>query len=892
MTMRDERVFGALLHLYPRAFRERYGDAMLDFYRDQRRAAIRAGVSPWRAFFASASNLAFTASLERLSSLRVRRRAHALTDRPELPMLETVRQDIRYAWRSLRRVPVFTTTVVATLALAIGANVSIFAVLNGVLLRPDPYPDPEQIVFASFQRGGALSEPEFLDYRRDLKSVASVAVYAPAEANLTGEQEPERLSIARVSGDFFRVFGLAPHLGRSLTPADDDPAAPAVVVISHGLWTRRFGSDSTIVNKPMLINGRPYTVIGVMPSAFAFPGRATAAWTPLRINAASPLTRANHYLRTIARLAPTATPQTLIAEIGTMTERWRRDYPDGYSQTEPYTPVVESIHDRAVGSSRPYLLALGGAVGFVLLVACANVANLALVRAESRQREIAIRSALGADRGRLVRQLFTESAMLTAAGTVVGLGVAWLCTKILIHFAEGSIPRLGHVQFDATLLAFSVGVSAITAILFGVAPALRSSRHGSAQMLRDTAKTTARGSATRTTRQALAIAEVAVAMLVLSGAGLLVKSLIHLQSTDIGFVPERVLAARIALPRGQYSRDKIPAFFGELTTRLASQAGVVAAGGMEWTPMGGLVPDWGMLRDGIVTTLPNAAPAGSPLQVTPGYFEAMGIQIVRGRGIQRSDDATGAAVVVVSQSLAKRFWPDQDPIGRTIRVFRDDAAWATVVGVARDTRMRDLEHAPTPMMYFPVAQAERSTYGLTQAMTIAVRTTADPTVMTTQLRRIVRELDKDIPVSDLSTMETIVRGSIATRRFGTTVLAAFAGIAVLLAAIGIYGVISYGVSQRTYELGIRMALGADRRRVLSLILGEGVRMAITGIVIGVVAALLGGRLLRVMLVGVQPRDVGTLLVVSIVLLIVAILAAALPARRATSVSPTQALRGG
>ncbi len=890
MTQRDERVFALLLHLYPRAFRERYGEAMLEFYRDQRRAAVRGGASPWRAFVASAANLAFTAGLERLSSLRGRRRGHASTDRPELPMLETVVQDIRYSWRGLLRAPVFTATVVATLALAIGANVSIFAVLNGVLLRPDPYRDPEQVVFASFQTGGTLSEPEFLDYRRDLGGVSSVAAYVSTEANLTGDQEPERLRLARVSGDFFRVFGVGPQLGRTIAPADDEPAAPAVIVVSHGLWLRRFGGDPTIVNKSVIINGEPRTVIGVMPPSFAFPGSTVAGWTPLRIDAQRAL-RANHYLRVVARMTPGTTTQSLRAQISTMTERWRREFPDGYSQTEPYTPAVETIHDRAVGPSRPYLLALGGAVGFVLLVACANVANLALVRADARQREIAIRTALGAERGRLVRQLFTESVMLTLAGTVLGIAVAVACTKILIHFAEGSIPRLGQVQVDGTLLAFSAGVAAVTAILFGVGPALRASRHGSVQTLRDTAKTTGQGGAHRATREALGIVEVAVAVLVLSGAGLLIKSLVHLQATDIGFVPERVVTARIALPRGRYARDRVPAFFNELTSRLSTQTGVTAAGGMEWTPMGGIVPDWGMLKDGDASTPPNVAPIGSPLQVTPGYFEAMGIPIVRGRAIQASDDATAAAVVVVSQAFAKRFWPDQDPIGHTIRVFRDNADWATVVGVARDTRLRDLEHGPTATMYFPIAQAERSTYGLTQAMTIAVRTSADPSVATAHVRRIVHELDKDIPLSDLSTMENIVNDSIATRRFGTTVLAVFAGFALLIAAIGIYGVISYGVSQRTYELGIRMALGADRRRVLSLILGEGVRMAGVGVAIGVTGALLGGKLLRAMLVGVEPRDLGTLASVAVVLLIVAVVAAAVPARRATAVSPTQALRG-
>jgi putative ABC transport system permease protein len=809
-------------------------------------------------------------------------------------MLGSIRQDVRYALRGMRRSKGFTAVVVATLALGIGANTAIFTVVNGILLRPLPFQEPERIVEVSHEEPYlSVSEPEFMDYRRESRSFERLAAYAPSNASLTGTEEPERVPAARVSDGFFAVLGVAPAVGRTFTADEDAFGGPPVVMISDGLWRRRFGGDRGIVGRTVRVNGTERTVVGVMPPRFGYPTAATAVWVPLGLKPDSLWTRNNHYLSAVGRLAPGATPTGARAELNTMGRRWLIEYPETYFPGKPLVSRVVPMREALVGATRPYLLALAGAVGFVLLIACVNVANLLLARGESRRKELAIRTALGASGRRLARQALTESAILGVAGGALGLLLAGLGVRALLAIAPTSIPRLDEVRIDVGVLAFALAVSIVTGLLFGLAPALRAARGVSAETLKQGGKTSGHVGGTRRTRHALVVAEVALAVVMLSGAGLMLRSLARLQAMDLGFDPSGVLTMQLSLPRQEYGEERVVEYYRALTERVAALPGVRSAAASWWLPMdatGGGASSWSIQVDGRVVASISEAPTATPAQVTPDYFAAMRIPIVRGRGFTEADRGDAPLVLVVNETMARQLWPGQDPIGRTVRMFGDDDPWATVVGVVGDVRSSGFLAPVPPTMYHPHAQAGRGASFTSRSMTLVVRTAGDPLALAAAVRGAARALDRNVPVSAVQSMEGLVAASIAGRRFTTALLGAFAALALALAGIGIYGVIAYGVSQRTYELGVRMALGAQRGNVLRLVVSEGLRMTLLGLAVGLAGALVVGRLVRSLLVGVPAADLPTLIGVSAALAGVALVASLVPARRASLVSPTEALR--
>jgi putative ABC transport system permease protein len=881
VTVPGERLYRRLLRLYPGEFRRRYGAAMLDFYRERRR---RAGPGIWPRLLL---DLVVSGAAERLRT-EPRLSAERIT-------VNTLLRDLRLSLRGLARTPGFTAVVLLTLALGIGANAAIFSVVDGVLLRPLPYPEPDRIVDLRHQEPyGSVSEPEFRDYRRDMKSLDRLAAYTGYDANLAGDQEPVRMKGARVSDGFFQVLGVAPLLGRIYAPDEEKPAqGPSpVIVLSEAVWRTRFGADPKILTREVRLNGIPRRVIGVMPARFGFPEAGTGVWLPLRLNYDSLWTRNNHYLLLVGRLRPGATAAQANAEANLLTHRWVRDFPETYFPDKPFVAEVKPLMEQVLNNSRPYLVTLLAAVGFVLLIACANVANLLLIRGEARRRELGIRTALGATGRRLVAQQLTESGLLALGGGGLGLLVAWGGVRGLLRLAPATLPRLEHVHLDGAVLLFTLAVSLGTGLLFGLIPAARASRGGAVDALREGARSSSSRGGSRM-RRLLVMGEVALAVVMLSGAGLLVKSLQSLQRIDIGFDAGRVLTARINLPPLDYQTDaKAIAMVQRVEERVRALPGVVSAGTMGWTPVVNGGGTWSIVIDGHVVKEISEAPSADPQQVTAGYFKTLGVGIVRGRAFSEQDREDAPPVAVINEAMAKLLWPGLDPVGHTLRMFNPRSPWVTIVGVARDIRSRGVEKTVPPTMYFPYAQAGKSAYFTPRDVTLAVKTTGDPEALGPAVTRLVHELDRGAPVSEVRSMEAVMGTALASRRFTTVLLGWFAGLALLLAGVGIYGVIAYGVAQRTYEIGLRQALGADRGSVLALIMTEGLRLTGVGLAVGLMASLATGRLIRSLLVNVKAADPTTLLLVAALLAMVAALASWIPARRAMAVSPTEALRGG
>jgi predicted permease len=629
-----------------------------------------------------------------------------------------------------------------------------------------------------------------------------------------------------------------------------------------------------------------------MPAEFRFPNAGTGFWLPLRLNYESLWTRNNHYLWLVGRLAPGATAERADLEANNLTRRWVTDFPDIYQQDQAFVAEVRPMMERVVSNSRPYLVTLLAAVGFVLLIACANVANLLLIRGEARRRELGIRSALGASGRRLVAQQLTESGVLALAGGGLGLLVAWGGVRALLSLAPSTLPRLELVRLDGAVFLFTLAVSVVTGLLFGLMPAARAARGDAADALRDGARTFSSRGASRM-RRSLVMAEVALAVVMLSGAGLLVRSLRSLQEVDIGFDPERILTARVSLPPLNYPEDaRAIELVRQLEERVRALPGVVDAGIMGWTPVVGGGGTWSISIDGTEAPVIGQAPSVDPQQVTAGFFSTLGVRMVRGRAFTEQDREDAAPVTVVNEAAVRMLWPGQDPVGHTLKMYGGDVPWVTVVGVVGDLRTRGVENPAPPTMLFPYAQAARSAYYIPRQVTLAVKTTGKPEALGPAVTRIVRELDPGAPVSELRSMEAVMGTALASRRFTTVLLSWFAGLALLLAGVGIYGVIAYGVSQRTSEIGLRQALGADRGSVLGLIVSEGLTLTGAGLAVGLLGTLAAGRVIRTLLVNVKATDPLTLVGVAVLLAAVAALASWIPARRAVAVSPTEALRGG
>lgn len=804
----------------------------------------------------------------------------------------TFQYNLRYAVRTLRKAPGFTIIAALTLALGIGANTAIFSVINTVLLKPLPFTRPDELalVWGAYPDFGrtATSLPDFLDYREGSDTFTQLSALAVTSSNLDlGRGEPERVSRALTTADFFQTLGVLPAAGRFFLPDEDRggassvSAAEQVVVISHELWQSRFAGSADAIGRTVHLHGSPYTIIGVAPPGFHF-SSPVDVWTPLNLNAE--MHRRGEFLTLIGRLRPgTMLPQAE-RELKTISERLAEQYPDTNRRIRA---EVVSLREQVVGPVRPALLAFMAAVGLVLLIACANVANLALTRASIREREIAVRAALGAGRGRIVQQLLTESMVLALLGAGLGLFLAYIGVEVLRNTQTELVPRFAEVAIDLRVLGFTLLLALSTGVLFGLAPALQLGRTALSGSLRSGGRGVAGQAGVRRLRAALVLGEVAVAFVLLVGAGLLVRSLERMQQVDAGFEPSGVLTARVSLPALHYPEAaQRLAFFDRLLATLSSAPGVQTAALGSGLPLGGSANYLAFSIEGRPDDRDVMQDAHLFL-VTPAYFDLLRIPLLQGRAFEDQDHANAPRVAIVNQTLARRYWPDRSPIGQRI-TFGDPAhpesQWLTVVGVVGDTRVTGLTDAPYAQIYRPYTQVGQGT------MAVLLRTTGDPARLAGTLREAIRSQDPGLPVYDVKSMESFVGESIAQPRISTWLTTGFAGIALLLAAIGIYGVISYSVTQRTAEVGVRIALGARPADVLRLIIAQGMRPVIAGIVVGLAGAWLTARLIRGLLFGVSASDPLTFVVVPVFLAGIALLATYIPARRATRVDPMVALR--
>jgi putative ABC transport system permease protein len=799
--------------------------------------------------------------------------------------MDTLLKDIRYAVRLLMQKPLFTTVAVVALALGIGANTAIFSVVNKVLLQPLPYEDPDRLVmvWTSMPSTGffhnVVAPANFNDWRTENTVFEDMAATGNLNFNLTGAGEPERISGLRVSASFFPLLGVEPAAGRTFLPEEDVYGAGNVVMISHGLWQRRFGSDPDAVGRGILLNGSTYTVVGVLPAGFQFLNRAYDLWVPTCFPPESLKFRGGHFLSVIARLKPGVTIEQAQSEMDAISARLEEAYPDTNRGRGAH---VVSMSEEVVGQIRPALVVLLGASGFVLLIACVNVANLLMARGAARQKEIAIRSALGARRRRIVRQLLTESLLLAALGGAAGLLLALWGIDVLKAYVPVSLTQAAGASIDLSVLGFTSGVSLLTGLIFGSAPALQSSRPDLNESLKEGGRETTGGRAWF--RNLLVVSEVALALILMIGAGLMINSFYRLNRVDPGFDTDNLLTARISLPAPKYSDPaRGSAFFDEVIRRVGALPGVESAAATGFIPLTG-----GMGMTMTADTRPEAREVSTvPSGITPDYFRAMRIPLVAGRAFDERDTGASAGVVIISEDLAGQAWPGEDAIGKRIRMgpLYLTSPWLTVVGVVGKVRVYSLGSSSSAQVYLPAEQS-----GIFWPDALVVRTQSAPRVLASAVRDAVWAADPDQPISDVRTMDQILSSSVSGQRFNMLLLGTFAVLALLLSAIGVYGVISYSVTQRTREIGIRMALGATSRDVLRLVIGHGVKLVALGVVVGIAGAYVMTSLIARLLYQVSATDPTTFAAISTLLVAVGLVACYIPARRAMRVDPMVALR--
>jgi putative ABC transport system permease protein len=806
-------------------------------------------------------------------------------------------QDLRYGLRMLLKSPGVSIMATIALALGIGANTAIFSVVNAVLLRPLPFWNSEALmsVFEKDQtRGvfrGSYSYPNFFDLREQNHVFEHVAAYHDNDFIMTGRGEPVRIPGSVVTADLFSVLGTPPMLGRTFLPDEDKPTETGrVVVLSERLFASRFNSDASIIHQQITLDGKSYTVIGVMPHGFEFPiqNDSLDLWTTIADDAAgsSPITaqRGAHFLQVVGRLKPGVTETSAQAEADAIAARLEQQYPD--TNTHKGIRVVSALQ-ALVGDVRPALLILLGAVACVLLIACANVANLLLARAMTRHKEMAVRSALGASRMRVVRQLLTESVLLSLAGGLLGLALAVWWADLLIALGKKDIPRAIQVGLDWRVLAFTLGVSVLTGVVFGLFPALHLSSTELTESLKE-GRGAGAGAKRNRIRGILVAAEVAIAVVLLVGAGLLIQSLWRLRHVNPGLEPQNVLTFNVSLPEVRYSSEKQARFFSDLTTRLRSLPGVQSASAVLPLPLSGDRIGISFQIEGREVAAKDE-PSADVFIAEPNYFRTMGIPILKGRDFEERDEHKSMPVVIVTESFARQFFPGEDAVGKRIKpgisTWDDEkSTMREIVGVVGDIRNRTLDTEPKPAYYLPQSQVP-----FTQLIAV-VKSGNDPKSLSGSITREVSAIDTELPVFSVKTMAEYISSSVAAPRFNTTLLSIFAGVALVLTIIGLYGVMSYSVAQRTNEIGIRMALGARTRDVLALIVKDGLKMVSLGLVFGIAGALALTRLLATLVFGVTTHDPMTFVVIAVLLSLVAMLACYVPAWRATRVDPLEALR--
>jgi len=815
--------------------------------------------------------------------------------------MENLITDLRFGVRLLIKSPSFTLIAVVTLALGIGATTTIFSVINGVLLRPLEYHDPQEIVTLLNGGRGPVSPANFLDLKSGTQSFDQMAAAEAWGGTLTTTGNPEEIRGLRMGDGLFDLLGVAPTIGRTLQREDFEPGRDHVLVLSHKLWQRAFGGDPNVVGHQFTLSGEPYTVVGVMPPQFHFPpfwSTRAEMWAPLDLSRRAS-SRGGSSLRIFARLKTGVGPRQAQSEIDAMNARLATSFPDENSGLDIR---VDPLNEKVVGDVRPALLILAGAVGFVLLISCANVACLLLARGASRQRETAVRAALGASRSRIVRQLFTESVVLSLCGAVAGVllavwGVDLLTTMLAGNTSSFSVrlPRLSEIRIDSTVLVFTLGLSMLTSLLFGLAPALGASKPDLNQVLKDSGRGVT-GSRHRL-REALVIAELAMALVMLIGAGLLGGSFAKLQAVNPGFNPANLLTLSPSLAgASRYVGSTREGYYRSISERLSALPGVSSVSAINHLPLAG--DRWGLTLAVEGRPLP---PPGQGIEVVfrvcrPDYFRTMGIPMRAGRDFTGEDKADAPGVVILNETLARRQWPNENPIGKRITLDdprKSQPQWFTIVGIASDVKQDSWIESPSSEVYLPFQQSRgfyESTARQYTSMTVVVRTTVDPRTLIAAAQETVRNFDHNVPISEVVSMDQVVSDALWQPRFNLQLIGLFSAVAVALAAIGLYGVMTYSIAQRTHEVGLRMALGARRRDVVKLILAQGMKLASIGVAIGLICAALLTRLMTQLLFGVSATDPLTFAGIAVLLTAIALVACFIPAHRATRVDPMEALR--
>jgi putative ABC transport system permease protein len=857
------RLYEALLHLYPASFRGEYGAEMCAIFAQRRRDTSGAAVIAlwvdviWEIVFNSIA-------------------AHS----------DVLRQDVRYTARALARTPGFAITAILVAALGIGANTAAFTVTDFVLIRPLPFPQPERLV-ALWERLPGYTEMElspatYRDWKTMNGSFEAMGGYTNFPVNLVGQGEPERIYSALVTANLFSTLGTQPAIGRGFTAADEHKGAPGTVLLGYGLWKAQFGGDSSVLGRKLILDDAAYVVIGVMPRDFHFPNREVEIWTPFQFGAGDFEDRNNNYVNCVARLKNGVSVEQARAEMSVIATRLERQYP---KENAKHGATVNRLRDELSNQSRLLLIALCGAAGCVLLIACANMANLLLARGLVRQKELAVRTALGAGRERLVRQLITESLVLAIPGGALGVLLAVTAVPLLARLVPNSLPVAQTPSVDWRMLIFAGVLTSVTGVAFGVFPALRASRNPDLSGLREGSR--AGGGRKERIRSMLVIAELVASVVLLVSSGLLMRALWKVQATDPGFRADGVLTLRTALPMPKYEKAVVrEAFYTRVLSEIRQLPGVSRAAYISFLPMvmgGGIFP---VSTNGELLSRDESQTASMRF-VTPGFFSVLSIPLRLGRDVSESDTINTPFVAVVSQSFVRRYWPNASPLGRHFYFAAHDRM---VVGVVGDVRVRGLERISEPQVYLPHNQLLDDTFDVYAPKDLVVRSDAPPATLVPAIRHIIQSADRQQPISDVRTMGDIVETQTASRSIQLRVLGAFAALALLLAGIGIHGLLSFTVSQRSQEIGVRLALGACPRDILLMVLRQGAGLAVIGVALGAVLAYVAGRAMQGLLAGVTPADTPTFLAVIGLTLAMTLIGSLLPALRATRVDPITAIR--